>query len=395
MKKITSILIAAFMVAFAHGQNISSQSIEDSAIGWMKVYHFKGVKEPLKVDAKIYSAAQLSIGDSLANWIQASYIPKGGLGDVRKSVSEKLGLYNQNDAARPQSYGAYAKIYTELKFNSSHKMVPLTNSHLLWSIMANQSIGTTADALCTPAQYYFTLPSFNEQGYAEETDKIYDLSNHPVIKRYVTYLQRNSAIGNQRTVILFKNNQSAFVKITRGEYLMVVEAAITRLYEKEKKKIYENKSNTQKNIDYFMKYLNDKNDKRIEVLKNNKEKYKDRLRETAEIFTTQPDVMLENYPDVFEGNGGSRLKLPVYKIDPKIAERCKTDQPQWIVISWTANIVQPAGKYLYESIINNFNFDYVYNFFFDPEKVKGQPYKPLHSSSLKETAIAEASEGSK
>ena len=28
--------------------------------------------------------------------------------------------------------------------------------------------------------------------------------------------------------------------------------------------------------------------------------------------------------------------------------------------------------HLHESILNNFNFDYVYNYFFNPEKVKGQ-----------------------
>jgi hypothetical protein len=42
---------------------------------------------------------------------------------------------------------------------------------------------------------------------------------------------------------------------------------------------------------------------------------------------------------------------------------------------------------MHESIINNFNFDYVYNFFFAPEKVKGQPYKPRHSPVLKEAVM--------
>jgi len=76
----------------AFSQLVSRQSIEDSVLGWMKVYHFKGVKESKKVDDKLYSAAQLSISDSFANWMQASYIPKGGLGDVIRNVSEKLGL---------------------------------------------------------------------------------------------------------------------------------------------------------------------------------------------------------------------------------------------------------------------------------------------------------------
>ena len=396
MKKFICIALFIAVSFFGFTQEIPRQSIEDKVIGWMKVYNFKDEKESLKVDAKVYSTAQLSIGDSLVNWMQASYIPKGGLGDITKSVSEKLGLYNQNTAAQPQSYGALAKIYTDLKYNSAHKMVPLSNSHFVWSILANRQCGEPVDALCTPSKYYFIIPSFAEQGYSEETDKIYNISNHPALKNYATYLQRNSNSGNQRNVILFKDNKSPFIKITKGEYLHEVEASIARLYEQEKKKIYDNKGNTQKNIDYFMGYLNEKNAKRIECLNKNKEKYKNRLQETAEIFTNTPDVMLENYPDVFEGNGISKLKLPVYKIDPAIAELCKTDKPQWIVVAWTVALGDPAGKHLYESVLNNFNFEYLYNFFFNPEKVKGQSYKPLRSPSFKESVAAtDASETKK
>jgi hypothetical protein len=365
-------------------QPIPPQSIEDSILGWMKVYHFTGAKTGMKVDDKVYSAHQLSICDSFVNWMQASYLPKGGLGDVKKSVSQKLGLYNQNDAALPPSYGAYSKTYIELKYNGNGKKEPLTNSHEQWSIMANAPLGVPADALSTPAQYFFTLPSFKEQGYDEDLPKLYGLATHPNTKKYFTYFRRNSAIGNEKTVLLCKDNKFPFIKITKGEYLQVIEVAITRLYEKEKKSIYEKEKGNQRNIDYFMKYLNDKNDKRIVTLKNNKEKYKNRLQEIAAIFTDQPDVMLENYPDVFEGTGAGSLKLPVYKIDPVIAELCKSDKPQWIRITWHGDINQAVGKHQHESIINNFNFDYVYYFFFDPEKVKGQPYKPLRSPLLKD-----------
>lgn len=379
-------------------QEIPRQSIEDSVLGWMKVYNFKGIKEPLKVDNKFYSAAQLSICDSFANWIQASYNPKGGLGDVKKFVSEKIGLYNQNSEALPQAYGAYSKTYYELKYNSNHKMVPMTNSHEQWSITANGIIGIDAVSLNTPAQYYFTLPSFEEQGYGNELPLLYGLASHPNTKKYFTYFRRNSAIGNEKTVLLCKDNQLPFIQITKGEYLQVIEEGISRAYEKEKKKIYDDYKtypDRQKQVDYFMKYLNEKNDKRIACLKNNKEKYKNRLQETAIIFTDQPDVMLENYPDVFEGSGGSSLHLPVYKIDPVLAAKCKTDQPQWIRITWHADINSPVGKHLHESILNNFNFDYVCNFFFDPEKVKGKPYKPLHSPYNKDVAvIISASENS-
>ena len=52
--------------------------------------------------------------------------------------------------------------------------------------------------------------------------------------------------------------------------------------------------------------------------------------------------------------------------------------------------------HLHESIMNNFNFEYAYNYFFNPEKVKGQAYKPLRSPTYKDPVIvSEASDAAK
>src|SRR5688572_8067274 len=126
MKKLLTTGVFSAIVLCCLAQPIPSQSIEDSVLGWMKVYNFKGAKEGKKVDHRNYSAAQLSICDSFANWIQASYLPKGGLGEVFRKVSEKLGLYNRHTAGLPQSYGAYSNTFDQLKYNSSHKLVLYT-----------------------------------------------------------------------------------------------------------------------------------------------------------------------------------------------------------------------------------------------------------------------------
>jgi hypothetical protein len=97
------------------------------------------------------------------------------------------------------------------------------------------------------------------------------------------------------------------------------------------------------------------------------------------------------------GKEGIHTTFPILKVKKKTLALCKTDQPQWLVIRWTMSMPnQPYNIHLHESILNNFNFDYVYNFFFDPEKVKGQSYKPLRSPSYKEAVvITETSEASK
>ncbi len=373
----------------ASAQAIPRKSIEDSVIGWMKVYKFTGVRAPLAVDAKRYSGPQLSIADSLANWIQASYVPKGALGDVIRRVSPKLGLYNQNDAALPQTYGAYAKTYFELKYDSKRKMVPQTNSHLGWSIMANVVMGEPLMALNTPTQYYFLLPNFGTSaGLADPTMRRYDLSHHPAVKRYITFFnnQMNSINVNATNVLLSKDNKLPFLKVTKAEYLEKVAGAIERKYGEEKASAIKSWPEGRARAS-ALKDVDDRYTKRRSVLGTNQERYRARLQETAEVPTLQPDVMLENFPDVFEGNGGPGPRYPVYKIDPAMAELAKTDKPQWILVTWDGDVLDPVGKQHADAILNNFNIEYVYNFFFDPEKVKGQSYRPLRSPLFKAAVV--------
>lgn len=399
------ILIAIFAIASidVSAQPVSRQSIEDSVIGWMKVYHFKGIKESKKVDNKLYSPAQLSLCDSFANWMQASYLPKGALGDVKKSVSEKLGLYNQYTAGRPQSYGAYSKTYFELKQNSSHKLEPETNSNIYWGVFANQVPGDWAVRdICTSTQYYFIMPTSETEVDDKSIKKILDLSQDENIKPYITFWIKNMGFGGgAENVLLCKDNKSPFVKVTRGEYLQALETAIPVFYEKEKKLIFEAEQGDKQRMTIPLKHLDEKTERFTEGLKKNKEKYKNRLNEYA-TTNLQPSINdLNNGGDVFSGQKltdpeSASVGYPVYKIDPAMAELCKKDKPQWVMVSWAYYPGNPIEQQQHEAIINNFNFSYIYNFFFDPIKVKGESYKPLHSPYAKETVVvAEASEASK
>lgn len=376
-------------------QPIPAKSIEDSVLGWMKLYNFKGARTGITVDNKVYSAAQLSVCDSIANWIQASYTPKGGLGDVKRTLSEKLGLYNKADAAVPQAYGAKANTYTELKYDAKGKRVLLTLTSIQWSIMANESVGIPADVICTPTTYYFTLPSLKEHGYSNENPQIQSMATHPNTRKYPAYPRRNGNGMFEIALLLYPENGFPFIKISKGEYLDQIAAAVERKYTLEKEEAV-TKWYTDATRATARKYADDRYEKRMAVLKNNREKYKQALNDVAEIFTVQPDILLENYSDVFAGNGGTSLKLPVYKIAPAIADRCKKEGPQWITVTWNGGLNSSVGNHQHESIVNNFNFEYIYNFFFYPEKVKGQPYKPLRPPSYKQAVVmADASENNK
>jgi hypothetical protein len=88
--------------------------------------------------------------------------------------------------------------------------------------------------------------------------------------------------------------------------------------------------------------------------------------------------------------------MPVYRVDPQMAELCKKDKPQWILMDWFWSPNQPVEKHLHESILNNFDFDYVYDFFFDTAKLRSRSngqdsrwrqYKPLRSPLYKDEVV--------
>jgi len=145
-----AVLASAIAVLFtvpAQAQPIRTAEAQDQVFGWMKVYDFKAATAPMTVDHRVYSIAQLSVANTFANWIQQSYLPVGGLGDVTRFVSEKLTASNQDTRSLPQSYGAIARIYTDLKYGAARKVELASNSHILWSVSANDVYGEPATEL--------------------------------------------------------------------------------------------------------------------------------------------------------------------------------------------------------------------------------------------------------
>ena len=369
-------------------QNIPPKSIEGQVLGWIKVYDFKDATAPLTAAGRVYSARQLSIGRMFANWMQASYLPTGALGDVKLTRNEDLGLYNKDSAGRPQKYGAEAPLYMQLKYDANKKIVPLTSDALFWTIEANGAFGVPTDAINSPERFYFTMPTFEQQGYGAELEKAADVSKHPVLGQFPSFFVRNSASGNRKSVIVTKNHQLPVVKVTRGQYLDALGAAVARRRASELTRLTEANRGRPEEVDRWMKIEDTNTARRVAVLDANRQKYRNRLQETAEIHSDQPSVIIENETDVFEGSGGSTTRLIVYAIDPKMMELSKTDAPQWILISWTAHLNDPISLSLHQAMQNNFNVQYLYDYFFDPDKVKGQPYKPLRSPSAVEVVAS-------
>lgn len=361
----------------------------DETLGWKKIYHFGPAKQPLKVDDKTYSAAQISMAGQLANWMQASYQPKGGLGDIRKVALERIGLYNTYNAALPPSIGARADTYVFLK-QVNGKWVNETSHANIWEVVANKVPENYIDALTNEKQYYFTIPGMDPALLGQSTSsearykQVYDLSGHPVVGKYLNWVVPDFGQSvRQNLVILSRDNAMPFVHVGLGEVLDKAESAIAVHWEKEKKKILERTQGMPRDTEFHTQAEQAKIERAKNTLAALRSKYRGRLGDKA--YLHHGNFVLSDLANGYDVFTGQKIEIdapmarvhPVYKVDPVLQARCKTDAPQWLLIRWLGGTMdEPAFRHMHESIVDHFNFDYVYDYFFAPEKVRGKAYMP-------------------
>lgn len=369
-----------------------NEAYENLSIGWTKIYKYKGFTKPSQVDEKKYSIAQLSIIDSFANWMQASYKPKGSLGEIKKYVTPKKNLYHERyNEGVPHSYGANAHSYTFLR-QTNGKWLPYLNFANNWTIAANEiPLDNREIDFNTNKACLFTLPVYDVQYLKEypdsdeaKTRKLYAVSSHPLIKKYICLnLKPSKTPGVHHLVILSKNNRQPFLQVSIGEALQFAEDAFPVKYAEQKQTAIEQNSYDATHLKSAIGALDNKFSNAKATIEKLREKYKNRLNEEAYLRGSYSIQDLTNGADIFTNgdtkpDGSFSKSNPLYRVDPEMQAKCSTDKPQWIVIKWFGgSMYEVPYKHMHESIINNFDFDYVYNFFFDPEKVKGKPYKPL------------------
>jgi hypothetical protein len=385
------------------------ESIADIDIGWMEIRKHTAAPKGKQLGNRIYSAKQIDNCQKFVEWMQQSYLPKGCLGNATyyqnhipkfNGTNSMLGnAINMHALALPLMYGAQTKIHMFLKKDAKGKFVPQNNYAEYWHIEANglQYISKPVSFISSTEEYFFVLPDFknHSKGYDAEdkaASNLLGFNNHKNIEEYkYFYIPPKTIFDDQQyVVIMTKDNELPFDKVTIGEFFTNAEKQLP-VWQKTVPVSAENYALAHKHLNRL------------------KEKYKNKWNDIAELKLTGTDITLQyfvnaredNY-DMFDnkdmyGKEGVHTTFPILKVKKKTLELCKTDQPQWLVIRWTLGMPnEPFNNHLHESILNNFNFDYVYNYFFNPEKVAGQPYKPLRSPTFKEAVVVtEASETSK
>jgi hypothetical protein len=409
IKQMKKIILISLLAVSIHSQaqvyvdriGFKLESIADIDIGWMKIYNRPIAAKGKTLGNRIYSDKQIGYCHLFVEWMQQSYLPKGCLGDAGvyqnyipkfSSTNSRIGnARNQHKAALPHLYGAFAQMYMFLKKDAQGNFAPQNSFAEFWRIEANQleHISKPVSFISSAEEYYFVLPDFTShpKGY-DADDKVASnllgFANHKNIEGYKHFYIPGKMIDDNPyyVVIMTKNNEPfPFEKITIGEFFTEAEKQLP-VWQKTEPVSPENFSRAQKNLVRL------------------KDKYKNKWNDIAELKLSGTDITLysfvnatEGYDDMFDnkdiyGKEGVSTTFPILKVSKQALALCKTDQPQWLVIRWTTGMPNQAfNLHLHESVMNNFNFKYAYDYFFNPEKVKGQPYKPLHSPAYKETVL--------
>jgi len=408
MKKIILIALVAVSISsqaqpvYVDRIGFVLESIADIDIGWMEIRKHTTPPKGKQLGDRIYSAKQIDNCEKLVEWMQQSYLPRGCLGNATyyqnyipkfNSNNSRLGnTINMHAQALPLMYGAQTKVHMFLKKDEKGKFVPQTGHGEFWNIEANllQHISLPVSFISSTEDYYFLLPDYtsNPKGYNTDDKAESDLlgfANNKNIEGYQHfYIPPRTIVDDGGYVVIMTkdNSELPFEKITIGEFFTQAEKQLP-FWQKTDPTSPENFARAQKNLARL------------------KEKYKNKWNDIAELqlsaqisFFTFVNAT-EGYDDMFDNK--SQTTFPILKVRKTALELCKKDQPQWLVIRWTVGMPNQAfNLHLHESVMNNFNFKYAYDYFFDPEKVKGQPYKPLRSPTYKEAVVvSEGSEAAK
>jgi hypothetical protein len=371
MKKTIAPLFAILFCKISVSHLTAEQRIQDSVIGWWGNNKFDNALKPT-IDP--VQKKRIDITNLFVDWMKKSYTPVGGLGTVTRinnsvSFGVKFLVWNVT----------HEKPYTD---NKGH-FTPIDEENTPFGLWCN----------LIPASYkvpflnydganYFVWPTDGYRSTVENKADL-DLKKFPALSKF--YTRSNES----QIVILAPGHKMPFVEVTIGEYLNGALTNIDKELQKKKDDILDanrgTDESTVKRRESFYAYQDEEFERFRKGIRKWLELYKERLNEAALVNHLQPTIN-----DFYGDSDPFRKSIsdpvhPVYKIPKEIIEKCKTDKPQWIA-AYCYYENKERGNQLYElyrSFTENINFEYIYNYFFDPEKVKGKPYTPANETALK------------
>lgn len=357
-----------FLSLTASAQLTKEQRIQDSVIGWdIKNYYDRNYKPQTTPVGKQREA----IANKMAEWLKASYTPVGSLGEYQRFVGPVgFGVHFQ-----PWNVG-YSYLDAQKKFR------PIPEEFTPAHFTANQFYGAwEIDFMSKKGESFMT---FQPDGYSgnstvEGIRKGMDPRVHPNVYKMLPW------VNEWVTIYISPDNKLPIVPVSRGELLDKAASSLDVVLEDVKKEEMQRWQGNPKGLESAMKARNEEIEKTRKEIQALKEKYKNSLNEPAMVVDYQADwrSFHSGSWDVFK-SGPNTIYYPVYKLDAATMEKMKGPKPLFISIAVPfATKAQGTAQYeLYTAVTQHINYEYIYNYFFDPEKVKDKPYTPSNAAGL-------------
>ncbi|MCK7554204.1 hypothetical protein MKQ70_03935 [Chitinophaga sedimenti] len=333
---ITVVLLFISVFAAAQDPNPGMRELKESPIGWDKIMAPKGN----------YPGRQPLL-DTFSNWIKLTYTtPVGGL-----PQEERVSLpQGSKPVYLPKGWAMHMNFWVPCYDKTGRGLTraqPASADFI--SIQANNFYGREeANGFCTPAYYYFTMYYTPDGETVEKGVKEKLAATVNEVKQATG--QRFVYVTNQYiNILLSPEHRFPIVPVTQGELLQVAEEVINK---------WESPADVRK--------------EQLEALQIYRHKYAGSQHAPALLRMAQLTVYsFDKDFELFVPGG-----YPLYKIAPAAYDAAKAGKTAFVSISFPYIHRGRSGKEIYKVMLHHFNYDYVYDYFFSPAKVKGKRYQP-------------------
>lgn len=393
MKKISALMVFTFFqINHLTAQLTPEERIQDSVIGWYSAVPKKATT-PQTGEGKTFSVKQQEHLNDIIRWMRQTYTPVGGLGTHKHGYFISAGEYRPIKRYPPHSYGVDFRVwnvsytYNGRWLDAKGHFKPVSEEYTRFDVEVNTLPGTWPISwINNDDRYVFTWEEDKTgSNLIGDERKKADARIHPNLYPWLTWQNKQA-----QSIFLVPGNKLPIVAVTKGELLQMAEESYETLLKELKMTIEQqfgssNKGAVEKAYEARKKVM----EKHLLNIQKLKIKHGATLNEPAIVSNYSMNIYsFETDPDPFvirELALKNKDYYRVYKYSKELLQKCKTDQPQWLNISVPYRTKADGNQEyeMYKSVIENFNYEYAYNYFFDPEKVKGKPYTPANESELK------------
>lgn len=290
------------------------------------------------------------------SWIRATYTPMGAIPQPFRDVYPDKVTQDH----LPIRYGATEVLYSPVVKGGRIALPPSPPFGSI-AVVANSVPGDN------PA-WSFNVPGSN---YAFTMN--YDREFRPTEPRQAAALTAEAARIRARlgidapvyilsrviVVLLTRDNRMPMRQMAIGETLDMADAGIRRQQEQQPSapEMYAKRLQTVQRL------------RALHARNLNAPVFVNHIDFTHQAFYTDDDLFAP-------GDRGNRY--PLYTFDPSTYAAAKTDQPQWIAITFPRLVgsYSWAERMVHDTMADHFNYAYVRDAIFDPQKVAGVAYQP-------------------